>query len=213
LNAEAEGLAEPRGKLDAIALNGPEDDLDWDAIYWPAHEQNVARLRRRIFKATRERDWAQVRSLQKMLLRSWSNTQVASARSPSAIPGAGRPGSTETSLSPHRPGRRRRCGCTGRCSTTASSLTSSTQSRADPPSQSTGNQAELQLRSPFRRATPSLWRWRAPSSRGSSCRGRLGARGLRSSGYTLQNPVISSSRKAGLAVRLGWRSSSASGFA
>jgi RNA-directed DNA polymerase len=77
LNAEAEGLAEPRGKLDTIAVNGPEDDLDWDAIYWPAHEQNVARLRRRIFKATREQDWAQVRSLQKMLLRSWSNTLVS----------------------------------------------------------------------------------------------------------------------------------------
>ena len=31
----------------------------------------------RIFKATREQDWAKVRSLQKMMLRSWSNTLVS----------------------------------------------------------------------------------------------------------------------------------------
>ena len=71
------GLANRRGKLDTIAVNGPEDVLDWDAIDWRAHEDNVARLRRRIFKATREQDWARVRSLQKMMLRSWSNTLVS----------------------------------------------------------------------------------------------------------------------------------------
>ena len=58
-------------------MNGPEDVLDWDAIDWRAHEENVARLRRRIFKATREQDWATVRSLQKMMLRSWSNTLLS----------------------------------------------------------------------------------------------------------------------------------------
>lgn len=63
--------------MDAITVNGPEDVLNWDAIDWRAHEQNVVRLRRRIFKATRERDWAQVRSLQKMMLRSWSNTLLS----------------------------------------------------------------------------------------------------------------------------------------
>jgi RNA-directed DNA polymerase len=63
--------------LDTITVNGPEDVLDWDAIDWRAHEDNVARLRRRIFTATREQDWATVRSLQKMMLRSWSNTLVS----------------------------------------------------------------------------------------------------------------------------------------
>lgn len=59
-------------------VNGPEGAmLDWDAIDWRAHEQNVARLRRRIFKATREQDWAAVRSLQKLMLGSWSNTLVS----------------------------------------------------------------------------------------------------------------------------------------
>jgi RNA-directed DNA polymerase len=58
-------------------VNGPEDVPDWDAIDWRAHEDNVVRLRRRIFKATREQDWAKVRSLQKMMLRSLSNTLVS----------------------------------------------------------------------------------------------------------------------------------------
>src|SRR5512133_3338867 len=59
-------------------VNGPEDETrDWDAIDWRAHEGRVRRLRRRIFKATQERDWAQVRSLQKLMLRSRSNTLVS----------------------------------------------------------------------------------------------------------------------------------------
>jgi RNA-directed DNA polymerase len=63
--------------LDTVTVNGPDDVFDWDAVDWRAHEQNVARLRRRIFKATREQDWALARSLQKMMLRSWSNTLVS----------------------------------------------------------------------------------------------------------------------------------------
>jgi RNA-directed DNA polymerase len=58
-------------------VNGPEDVPDWDAICWWIHEDNVRRLRRRIFKATREQDWAKVRSLQELVLRSWSNTLVS----------------------------------------------------------------------------------------------------------------------------------------
>ncbi len=68
---------EPKGKLDTVTVNGLEDVPDWDAIDWRVHEGNVARLRRRIFTATRKQDWAQVRSLQKMMLRSWSNTLVS----------------------------------------------------------------------------------------------------------------------------------------
>lgn len=67
-----------RDKLDAGEVNGPEDVvLDWASIDWQVHEQNVTRLRRRIFKATREQDWATVRSLQKLMLRSWSNTLIS----------------------------------------------------------------------------------------------------------------------------------------
>src|SRR3954451_4039139 len=68
---------EPKGKLDTVTVNGPEDVPEWDAIDWRVHEGNVARLRHRIFKATREEDWALVRSLQKMMLGSWSNTLVS----------------------------------------------------------------------------------------------------------------------------------------
>ncbi len=66
--------------MGTVTVNGPEDAPDWDAIDWRLHEGNVGRLRRRIFKATREQDWAQVRSLQKMMLRSWSNTLVSVRR-------------------------------------------------------------------------------------------------------------------------------------
>jgi len=63
---------------DTLTVNGPEGETpDWDAIDWRAHEGQVRRLRRRIFKATQEQDWAQVRSLQKLMLRSWSNTLIS----------------------------------------------------------------------------------------------------------------------------------------
>lgn len=61
-----------------MTVNGPTDEvLDWDAIVWPLHEDNVRRLRRRIFKATKDGDLAKVRNLQKMMLWSWSNTLVS----------------------------------------------------------------------------------------------------------------------------------------
>ncbi len=61
-----------------MTVNGPEDvALQWDAINWPTHEGNVRRLRRRIFKAAQDGDLAKLRSLQKMMLRSWSNTLVS----------------------------------------------------------------------------------------------------------------------------------------
>jgi RNA-directed DNA polymerase len=56
-------------------VNGPKDAaFDWDAVDWRACEGNVRRLRQRIFKASREQDWATVRNLQELMLRSWSNT-------------------------------------------------------------------------------------------------------------------------------------------
>ena len=61
-----------------MTVNGTEDViLEWDAINWRLHEDNVRRLRRRIFKAAKEQDLARVRSLQKIMLRSWSNTLLS----------------------------------------------------------------------------------------------------------------------------------------
>jgi RNA-directed DNA polymerase len=62
----------------ALEVNGPEDvATDWDAIDWRAHEEDVRRLRQRIFKATRDGDLKRVRNLQKLMLRSRSNTLVS----------------------------------------------------------------------------------------------------------------------------------------
>ncbi len=63
--------------MPGIPVNGPEGELSWDTVNWPVHEQNVARLRRRIFAAARDGDWPKARSLQKLLLRSWSNTLIS----------------------------------------------------------------------------------------------------------------------------------------
>ena len=75
----------PMGKLDASALaevNGPEGGgfLDWDEIDWDQAEGNVRRLRQRIFTASRDGDLAKVRNLQKLMLRSLSNTLVSVRR-------------------------------------------------------------------------------------------------------------------------------------
>src|SRR5512132_1327834 len=62
----------------AVGVNGPEDvGLDWDAIDWRVQEDNVRRLRQRIFKATRDGDLKKVRNLQKLMLRSRANTLVS----------------------------------------------------------------------------------------------------------------------------------------
>jgi len=55
----------------ARIVNGPEDQprnapVRWDRIDWRAQEEQVRRLRQRIFTAAQEQDLAKVRSLQKM---------------------------------------------------------------------------------------------------------------------------------------------------
>lgn len=66
------------GKLDTTLVNGPADDaLCWDAVDWRFHEDNVRRLRQRIFTAARDGDLGKLRNLQKLMLRSWSNTLLS----------------------------------------------------------------------------------------------------------------------------------------
>jgi hypothetical protein len=61
-------------------VNGPGDvGLEWDVVDWRRHEDNVRRLRQRIFTATQQGDLATVRNLQKLMLRSWSNTLTSVA--------------------------------------------------------------------------------------------------------------------------------------
>ena len=63
------------GKLDTAVVNGRQGDgLNWDTISWHSVEDDVRRLRRRIFKASQDGDLKRVRNLQKLMLRSRSNT-------------------------------------------------------------------------------------------------------------------------------------------
>jgi RNA-directed DNA polymerase len=62
--------------MDATA-NVRYGTTDWQAIDWRHAHQVVRNLRQRIFKATARGDWKRVRSLQKLLLRSWSNRAVS----------------------------------------------------------------------------------------------------------------------------------------
>src|SRR5258708_22921985 len=66
----------------ATSVSGPEglppfDGDAWDRVDWRRHEEQVRRLRGRIFKAVQEGDWPLARSLQKLMLRSWANTLVS----------------------------------------------------------------------------------------------------------------------------------------
>ncbi len=77
---------EPEDKLDATTImvgvvNGPEDaSVDWHAVDWRAVEACVRRLRQRIFTASQAGDLKRVRNLQKLMLRSRSNTLVSVRR-------------------------------------------------------------------------------------------------------------------------------------
>lgn len=79
---------EPKDKLDATTApkrvgvaNGPEDGLlDWRQINWRQVEDDVVRLRQRIFAATRAGDLAQIRNLQKLMLRSRANALLSVRR-------------------------------------------------------------------------------------------------------------------------------------
>jgi hypothetical protein len=51
----------------AVEVNGPEGDLaDWDQVDWGRAEENVRRLRQRIFAASQAGDLKKVRNLQKL---------------------------------------------------------------------------------------------------------------------------------------------------
>lgn len=71
------------GKLDTVMVNGPDglllnfDAAGWETIDWRGCEQQVRRLRGRIFKAVQAGDWPKARNLQKLMLRSRANTLVS----------------------------------------------------------------------------------------------------------------------------------------
>jgi RNA-directed DNA polymerase len=77
---------EPEDKLDVatamtVTANGPEDaPFDWHAIDWRRVEDDVRRLRQRIFTASQAGVLKKVRNLQKLMLRSRANTLLSVRR-------------------------------------------------------------------------------------------------------------------------------------
>ena len=65
------------GAVPGTVANGPEDLTGWDAVNWRAEEEQVRRLRQRIFKAVQAGDWEQARNLQRLMLRSRASTLVS----------------------------------------------------------------------------------------------------------------------------------------
>jgi RNA-directed DNA polymerase len=62
-------------------VNGPEDDSSgWLSVDWQRAEDDVRRLRQRIFTATQAGDLARVRNLQKLMLRSRANALMSVRR-------------------------------------------------------------------------------------------------------------------------------------
>src|SRR5438876_4698457 len=61
--------------------NGPEGEtLDWRAVDWRQVQDDVRRLRQRIFAASQAGDLKRVRNLQKLMLRSRANTLLSVRR-------------------------------------------------------------------------------------------------------------------------------------
>jgi RNA-directed DNA polymerase len=75
---------EPEDKLGAAAtavVNGREDaPFDWRQVDWRRVEDDVRRLRQRIFAASKAGDLGRVRNLQKLMLRSRANTLLSVRR-------------------------------------------------------------------------------------------------------------------------------------
>ena len=72
--------------------NGPERRTDWDTVDWRRSYRIVRNLRSRIFRATREGDIKKVRSLQKLMLRSYSNILLSVRRVTQTNAGKNTPG-------------------------------------------------------------------------------------------------------------------------
>src|SRR5205085_2074027 len=56
-----------------FSANGTETQTNWNAINWRKANRTVRNLRQRLFRATQEGNLKKVRSLQKLMLKSYSN--------------------------------------------------------------------------------------------------------------------------------------------
>ncbi|GGJ56870.1 group II intron reverse transcriptase/maturase [Deinococcus roseus] len=67
-------------------------DILWQNINWTATEQTVRRIQERIFRATQQKEWRQVKNLQKLLIRSTSAHLLAIRKVTQENPGKRTPG-------------------------------------------------------------------------------------------------------------------------
>ena len=72
--------------------NGAKGQTDWNAVEWRQAMKSVCNLRQRIFRASAEGDHRTVRSLQKLMLRSYSNALLAVRRVTQVNKGKSTPG-------------------------------------------------------------------------------------------------------------------------
>ena len=72
--------------------NGTETQANWNAINWRKANRTVRNLRHRIFRATQEGNLNKVRSLQKLMLKSYSNRLVSVRRVAQINAGKNTPG-------------------------------------------------------------------------------------------------------------------------
>lgn len=65
---------------ETLTANRTVQQTDWNTVNWRCANRNVRRLRQRIFRATQTGDWEKVQSLQRLMLRSYSNTLLSVCR-------------------------------------------------------------------------------------------------------------------------------------
>jgi RNA-directed DNA polymerase len=72
--------------------NGTEKQTDWNAVNWQKAHRAVRNLRHRIFRATQEGNLKKVHSLQKLMVKSYSNRLVSVRRVTQINAGKNTPG-------------------------------------------------------------------------------------------------------------------------
>ncbi|MEG4944989.1 reverse transcriptase domain-containing protein, partial [Microcoleus sp. F4-D5] len=75
-----------------LAVNVTQRTTNWRSVNWRQANKVVRQLRQRIFRATQEGKWKKVRSLQKLLMRSYSNMLVSVRRVTQTNQGKNTPG-------------------------------------------------------------------------------------------------------------------------
>src|SRR5258706_2430442 len=77
---------------ETLSANGTEKQTDWNTINWRKANRTVRNLRQRIFRATQEGNLKKVRSLQRLMLKSYSNRLVSVRRVAQINTGKNTPG-------------------------------------------------------------------------------------------------------------------------